>query len=670
MKFLNKYSVPAKLSFVFQNAPSAQPDGDLQSPEALAEIIGERESLEAVILTDLTAGIEARLANSKVPIQSVIALSDLLKAEDSMIPEDFKNQFNQIWSQVPEEIKSSIIAAASTGADPVDNSRDPIVVPTEEVDAGEAGPESNDRGPIVVPKETATAVPYEPTPEMAAKSAEMLTFYQGFKGKMEGLFAIDGVDALLASIGVTNQEMLNTMEVGLNNPPNIVVHTLIIRQAEFWQENEGNIDKLISGSATPAEIEAFNSKANSFLSTTMQEVRALATEHSLPMPNMPGISNTAADAAIESGNALALIKGVPESMQTMFASEYEAWSADMRVPGATLTKFNDYLVAQAGGDKGKLSTIALKIQLAGFIEMLKPFLDMFKSLTGQAEEETEDPDAPTEEEQRVAAEREAGMTADRAAGIDEAEIPGRANYRETADYLNNRGVVIKDAMGEDGKIDYELLMNLPASTEIQNPREIKAIVDQIKSKEWGAQVLAVGLSLNALNDLRNINVVDDVAIDDTPPDLILNIGGEFVTNLSDEDNRDSAIGLAVLAYVESAPARLADATEAAETAAQAEVSRSEFLVKTKTNIIREAIGWDNNVMINDSDNDTKGFTGRADTGTIYVDLNDGGLDWQAGNLSFAIDGTAESNGYENWDGLLNAIREEFKGKTLADIRNN
>jgi len=632
MKFLTQYSPPVKLSFVFQNAPSTRPEADLQSPEVLAEIISERESLEANILTGLTAGIEARRAAGRVPEQSIIDLSDLLKVEDTKSPEDFKTEFNQIWSQVPEEIRASIIATAST------------------VDTA-----------AVTPEETEVT---------AEKAEEIITQIEAIIEDGEDL-TIDfnggrvGMRDLLENISDSNvQEIFNILEAAIPNMQWLKSQPEAVRAQLAANSNYINTgikerDDILSILKTALGDETDPARVTEIIEQTLN--------------NLPASVPTAANAAIQNGDALALVNGVADSMQTMFASEYKAWSAAMQAPGATLQSFNDYLVAQAGGDQGKLSTMALKIQLAGFIDMIKPFLDMFKSMTGQTEAE-EDPDAPTEEEQRIAAQREAGISADRAEGItDEAELQRRADYREAALYLNSRDVVIKNAMGEDGEIDPELLTNLPGAAEVQNPTELKVIVDQLSAKEWGRQVLTVGLSLDSLNDLRHINVVDDVTVTGSSPDLMLSIGGDEVADLSDEDNRDSLIQGAALSYVESAPARQAEAAEAAEAAEQAAEnleSRNAFVRNVASMISTQALaeGWSQNAYI-----DAYGENGFYKSGdTLMVDMDDDrglGIDWGGNNLELfdMNEYPFAENGYSSEAQMITDLATVFKDKKIRQF---
>ena len=178
---------------------------------------------------------------------------------------------------------------------------------------------------------------------------------------------------------------------------------------------------------------------------------------------------------------------------------------------------------------------------------------------------------------------------------------------------------------------------------------------------------------DSLNDLRHINVVDDVTVTGSSPDLMLSIGGDEVADLSDEDNRDSLIQGAALSYVESAPARQAEAAEAAEAAEQAAEnleSRNAFVRNVASMISTQALaeGWSQNAYI-----DAYGENGFYKSGdTLMVDMDDDrglGIDWGGNNLELfdMNEYPFAENGYSSEAQMITDLATVFKDKKIRQF---
>ena len=229
------------------------------------------------------------------------------------------------------------------------------------------------------------------------------------------------------------------------------------------------------------------------------------------------------------------------------------------------------MVEQANGDEGTLSTIALKMQLANIIEMLKPFIEAIKSLTGQGTEG--DADKTETDAERVAREEEALKI--RAAEHNRTPEEQRQVERLAAikKYFEADGAPVIEEF-----YDMEVTPKVYSETKTQNflaktenatfkLEDVQALETSIKglvSPEKAELILQKGLGYKTLNAIANLptNAIENI----TETGITL---GKEGTEISFEPATDfnERLETAIDAFNRAEIERVAEETRAAELSA-------------------------------------------------------------------------------------------------------
>jgi len=382
------------------------------------------------------------------------------------------------------------------------------------------------------------------------------------------------------------EEAMNALKEGVENPE---IRAIIEQMEDLqpnmeWVESQSDVATALMGNSNfVRNLSDGNLAAVDTLLTTLESdlegvtdeaeraeiiTEALAT---VPAPTTPDAAST----AIENGDRAALLNSVPESMQTMFAAEFEAWEAEMLQPDATLISFNDYLIREAAGDEGKLRTIALKMQLASIIELIKPFLDMLKSLQGNTDAADE---GPSDEETRAEQERDLAIrAADNGVSVEVQRqnetiaaiaryfnAPGAPKIAEFCD-LEASPIVYNEA-----KTRAFLARDENANFKLEDVQATEATIKGLASEQMSSAILSKGLSLNELNAIAllpegAITATNESGI--TIGDVLVPYGDNFTETLENvveafnEDREEEARQATAEAQAEAALATQIEAGE-------------------------------------------------------------------------------------------------------------
>lgn len=357
-----------------------------------------------------------------------------------------------------------------------------------------------------------------------------------------------------------------------------------------------------------------------------------------------------------------LIDGVPKSLQNMFAEEYKTWEAAMLAPGATKISFQDYLVKQAEGDEGAQRTLAMKLAIANIVEMLRPFLEMLKSLKGGDTNDTQTPDAPTDAEQELNDKIDA---AEQGISVEQLKMNRRAQPIE--DFFKSTdgaAVIISEFYNTEvtpntfDRAKTETYLNTNPEVELANLNTLMAGLKESHGEAPAATLLAQGWSVETLKALAALPKGKIVVTDTT-------------IKIGDQDERTFGKGVEAtliddIKVVKDATALVVEQKEAASEAVE---NRNKFVKELATLIASKAEAEDWN---QDSYIDAYGENGFYWSGDdLSVDMDeDGGFDWGGSNLTLfnKRDFAYADKGYESWEQLVTDLATVFKDKKVRELK--
>ncbi len=442
-------------------------------------------------------------------------------------------------------------------------------------------------------------------------------------------------------------------------------------------ENSNFVSNLTGGNL--AAVDSFLTGLESSLNgvTDEAEINRLIDEQLGTLPASP----TATSEAVLNGPVEALISSVPDSMQTMFASEYEAWSAAMRVEGANRISFNDYIIQQAGGDQGKLNTINIKMQLASIIELLKPFLDAIKSMTGNGDDETEGDQTETPETVPTDPREMTSEQVAAAGGAEQAETNFQSE-RLTAvtNLLGAEGAprIAEFSIEENGVLQFD---EATARTFLEaeanrgfTAEQLTELITDVKARMPEAvatELLAQGRTLDQLRIIANLPNAAVESVSETGIKI-----KHHPVEITFEQLTDSAIvDPALEAYQKGLDDAQAEAIKEAE-AIEAFESRNEFINKMAQKISTDAMasGWDGNDVVDNGGGGGTGFT-IDDNGYVVVDIAQHTTylgDWSADHVEFSIKnefGDLAEIGYEgkSWEDVQSDLEAVLADQYLSEL---
>jgi hypothetical protein len=508
------------------------------------------------------------------------------------------------------------------------------------------------------------AEPYDPSANeaMAARSAEMLTFFESYRSQLSGHLNSDLGRQALAVFGITGEEVLNGVNSMLTNPTDIAQHTLAIRQVEFWQEHETVLQQVFAGEATQEQLVAINEASTQFFSSLRTELHALSQQHGVAMPGLPSMSGDVSPEVLN-GDLSVLFDSVSDMMQSMFSEEYEAWKTALRAPGAMRISFEDYL--RQNDDGNGLMGIDLKIQLAKFGEMWADIMKMFGIATGTAEDTEVVAEVPTDPEQMTEAQIEA------AGGREAAEANFQAErLTDVTAYFESAGApVISNfyEVNEEGDLVYShelaeaylALSQNRAVTADSIEETVNVIKTNVTPLDKANQILQQGLSFGALNQISSLPATAITAVDDNG----ITIGTNKV-----EFEPSGTFGARLQTQVDAFRTNETnDANEAVQRTA-----RNTFINGVAKKVAADAMGsgWDGNDVIDNGG----GFT-IDESGFAVVDIAQHTTifgDWSADHVEFSIPdefGSLDEIGYsgKSWADVESDLEKVLSDQYLSEL---
>lgn len=519
------------------------------------------------------------------------------------------------------------------------------------------------------------AVPYKPSAEMAAQTTELLSFLDEFSPTLENDINHPQMRSILSAMGITAPGVSTTARQLLENPENIVQHTLGIRQADMWRQNQELIESVLDGTATDEDSARLIDVVRNFYSNLRTELTPLAQQNNLPVPQFPSLSGDVTPEVLH-GEIDALIDSVSDVMRGMFSSEFEAWEAAMKA-GAPRISFEDYL--RANYQEGGLLSLENKLALAQFGALIADIMVMFEGFgAGIFGENTDDgpeeePETPEETAARERAELEARA---RAAGVPPEVQEQTETLEAFTAYFTAEGAptIAEFNNPEDPTSNFDpgraaAFLRLPENAGL-DLEEVQNIVDTIRSGNTDRIANALlnrGLSLEALTAIHNLPA--NVIASTTDTGLSLGHDGAEVA-FEPASDFGARLNEALNIY-----------NQAAE-AAESERSRAAFVREIGALIVERAVSTfdENNVTFVevgedslhvDNNGDSRGFVLQGNE--LYLDLDRVGPSvdiTQADVLLMDLNSVdLTQHGFEDRDHLLTGLREAYSGKTIAEIRN-
>lgn len=662
MKFLAQQLADVKSNFLFQEIPAPLPDAQTETSDILAESAELRADLEAQVISAVLRTLDGDDS------EAVSALRTLLENQPDLMSEDeaFIAEFNRLWAELPDEIKTQIqtqlephnppgLAAALPGL--IRN--EVIMLPYVEGETpGEIVMLASETAPDDAAPAEAEAATVSPE-----RKAELSAVLDAYMTEVREAFTAAGV-----AIPSELETAFNAIKDRLGEPEvaEVVALAEALRPNINWMnsqsdvlaammENPNFVNSLLTGQFVEVDTLLTGLELALDRAATPEERARIITEQLavLPVP-----APTAAEVAITNADVRVLINGVPQSMQSMFASEFAAWQAAMLEPNSTLISFNDYLIQQANGDEGALRTIQLKMQLSSIIEMIRPFLEALQSLTGQA--------APVQDEadtERTAADQ---LLADqieaRERNITVEQLHFERRVTEVQTFLTENPNILIDEFYDMSATPPTLneadLTSFLQANEGFNAQSLTTLTTDIRARYTEADATSLlrrGLSLAMLNNLADIPQSVEVTLE---RETGLKIG-ESIIPFEPEDTFASRLN-EVLTQVQ--------AEQAVEAAPPAPEVLAAFTQNIEDQILTgaRAGNWDEASTFVGKQDSNNGFF-RSPSGVIFVDYHNGGFD--SGAADFRLD-LENSPFAEDQERLLTFLRDTFGGKTLADIQHN